>query len=127
MNALVLDAGALIAAERGDRVVTAALAIQIRQGSTIRTNGNVVAQVWRDRSGRQATLARLLRSVEVADIDESAGRRAGELLAAAGTSDVVDATLALLVTDGDLVMTSDRADIAHLLDTRAAIAAIVDC
>jgi hypothetical protein len=49
-----------------------------RHGIELRTNANVVAQVWRDPTGRQVNLARLLRAVDVRPIDEQAGRNAGE-------------------------------------------------
>jgi hypothetical protein len=52
------------------------------------------------------------------------GKRTGELLRVAGTADVVDAHLALVVDEGDRVLTSDARDIEHLLASRS-IEAIV--
>lgn len=120
---LVLDAGALIAYERGDRVVRAFLDRAFRQEDTVRTSAAVVAQVWRD-GARQAGLARLLKGVDEVDVSTAAGRRVGVLLAKSATADVVDAALVELVRDGDEVLTSDPDDIAHLLTT-AGITAIV--
>jgi hypothetical protein len=84
-------------------------------------------QVWRDRAGRQAVLARLLRAVEVCAVDERAGRDAGVLLGRAGTSDVVDATVALLARPGDRILTSDPDDITRLVQAGGVPAAVVRC
>ena len=65
MSALVLDAGALIAIDRGDRAVLARIVKADKVGDPVRTNAMAIAQVWRDGKGRQARLARILRGVEV--------------------------------------------------------------
>ena len=110
---LILDAGAFVALERGSREVRTIMQDGIRQGSLPRTHGGVVGQVWRG-GARQASLARGLRGVEVAPLDDALGREAGRLLAAAGTIDVIDAAVVLLAEDGDAIITSDPQDIAHL-------------
>ena len=74
----------------------------------------VVAQVWRDRRGRQAALARLLRAVEVVDIDLGLGRAAGELCGVIGSSDPIDAALALIAQPGDTIITGDPDDLRRL-------------
>jgi hypothetical protein len=115
MAALVFDAGALIALERGDRTVIALLALAALQGTEAITSSAVVAQVWRD-PARQVRLTRALGGVLEFPLDALAARRCGLLLASAGTSDIADAALALLVQDGDTVLTSDPHDIEHLLE-----------
>ena len=40
----------------------------------LRSNAMVVAQVWRDRQGRQVCLARLLRAVDVRAVSHDDGR-----------------------------------------------------
>ena len=120
---LVLDAGALIAYDRGDRAVRAFLERAFRQEDTVRTSTVVVAQVWRD-GARQANLARLLKGLDEVDVSPTASRRVGVLLAKAATADVIDAALVDLVRDGDEVLTSDPDDIVHLLLT-AGVTAIV--
>ena len=85
MTALVLDAGALVGFDRGDRPMMARLAVARQHGLELRSNAMVVAQVWRDRQGRQASLARLLRAVDVRAISHEDGRQAGVLLGQAGT------------------------------------------
>jgi len=124
MIQLVLDAGAFIAFERGDVGVRARLAAARRLGMDVATSSPVVAQVWRG-GGRQVLTARLLRATNVIAPDEAAARRAGETLAKAGTTDVVDALLAVLAHDGDTVVTSDPDDLVRLLAT-AKIRATVD-
>ena len=127
MSALVLDAGALIGVDRGDRAVVALLASARYAGLPMRTNANVVAQVWRNDRGRQANLARFLRSVDVRVVDEATGRAAGVLLGATAGRDVVDATVARLAEVGDQIMTSDRADLAPLVDSLGRRVEIIDC
>jgi hypothetical protein len=60
-------------------------------------------------------LSQALHGIDVRPIDEPLGRRAGQLLAASATSDVIDAALALLATDGDEIVTPDRDDIEVLV------------
>lgn len=115
MAAIVFDAGGLIALDRGERKLGALLAAAAESGVEARTSVGCVAQVWREPS-RQVRLARALRGVVEHSLDPNAARACGRLLARARTSDVVDAVLALLVEDGDTVVTSDPGDIAHLLE-----------
>ena len=114
MSALILDAGALVAADRDDRAMIARLRVSQQHGLELRTSAMVVAQVWRDRHGRQANLARLLRAVDVRAISQRDGRDAGVLQAAAGTADAIDATVVLLAAPGDRIVTSDPGDITVL-------------
>jgi hypothetical protein len=111
---LILDAGALVAIERGNRHLVALLKRELLAGRAPLTHGGVVGQVWRGGSGRQARLAALLPALHTAALDASLGRRTGVLLARARTTDVVDAALVLLAVDGDSIVTSDPDDIARL-------------
>jgi hypothetical protein len=121
---LLLDAGALIAFERGDAVVKQLLAQEFARGRTWTTHGGIVGQVWRA-SARQAGLARVLRATNVIPLGTSLGRDAGRLLAASGTTDVIDAALVAIAADGDRIATSDPADIRVLLDAAHVGAEIV--
>jgi hypothetical protein len=117
---LVLDAGAFVAVERGDRDVVALVKRERLAGRLPVTSGCVVAQVWRGGSGRQAPVARLLAGVEVAPVDDSLGRRAGMLLARSGLSGLsgaIDATVMCLAADGDDILTSDPGDLRTLAET----------
>ena len=127
MTALVLDAGALVAVDRGDRPMIARLAVAQQHGLELRSNTMVVAQVWRDRQGRQASLARLLRAVDVRAISYEDGRQAGVLLGQAGTADPVDATVVLLARPGDRILTSDPGDLTRLASAAGNSAVIVAC
>jgi len=111
---LVLDAGALVAVERADRDTIALIKHELGAGRVPISHGGVIGQVWRGGAGRQANLARFLPALDVAPLDTSLGRRAGVLLGRARKTDVVDAALALLAADGDMILTSDPDDLASL-------------
>jgi hypothetical protein len=123
--ALALDTGSLIAFERGDRQVAAMVEAARRRRERVVTSSGCIAQAWRD--PRQVLLARLLKGVKESALDEGRSRSTGELCAAAGTADVVDAHLALLMRDDDIVLTSDEADLRHLLATRGVRARTRPC
>jgi predicted nucleic acid-binding protein len=126
VSALVLDAGAFIAAERGDRQQLARLSAAHAHGLDLRTCATVVAQVWRD-ARRQAMLSRLLRAVAVIELTESAARAAGELLARTATADVIDATVIGVAATGDRVVTSDPVDLRRLAHASGRKIRIVGC
>ncbi len=111
---LVLDAGALIGIDRDDRRLAGLIELGRRAGAELVTSAPVLGQAWRD-GARQANLARALTMVDVRAVESDQARAAGELLAAAGASDVVDALLALLATPGDQILTSDPGDITGLI------------
>lgn len=114
----ILDAGALIDIENNDRVAWIRLKSQVELGLLPRTHGGVVGQVWRGRGTRQARLATALRLIDVLPLDRTLGQASGVLLAAAGSSDVVDAALVALAQAGDRIVTSDPDDIASLIQAR---------
>lgn len=111
---VVLDAAALIALDRGDRMAAGIIRTELAAGQTLRTHGGIVGQAWRG-GARQAVLAKALRSIEVVPLGDGLGREAGLLLAASETSDVIDAALVCIARDGDTIMTSDPHDIATLI------------
>jgi hypothetical protein len=113
---LILDAGAFVAVERGDRDVAAMVKRERLAGRVPVTCGGVVAQVWRGGHGRQAPVARLLAGTEVTAIDDQLGRRAGMLLARSGQSDAIAASVVCLATDGDDILTSDPDDLRVLAE-----------
>ena len=127
MSALVLDAGALVAVDRGNRAMIARLRAAQQHGLDLRSNAMVIAQVWRDRHGRQAGLAQMLRAVDVRAVSPDDGRRAGVLLGMTGTSDPVGATVVLLASPGDRIVTSDPHDLAALAEAAANRAVIIAC
>ncbi|MCU1279076.1 MAG: twitching motility protein PilT [bacterium] len=115
MKEIVLDAGALIALERGDREARAYVLLAEQGYATLTTSSAVVAQVWRG-GARQVRLSRLLTSDLVTEIplDAHESRRIGALAAAVGAWDVVDGHVAVIALERDaIVITSDPDDIAR--------------
>lgn len=110
---LLLDAGALIAYERGSVTVQAFLERAYRRKENVRTTTAVVTQTWHG-DAKQARLATLLRGVDERDLTSDQARLVGRLLRRAETTDVVDATLVDIANDGDEVLTSDPGDIRTL-------------
>ena len=111
---LILDNGALIALERNDRAMWRRLKLALVAEQVPLSHGGIVGQAWRGRGPRQALLAKALDGMEIRPLDRALGRAAGELLALAGRSDVVDAALVLLAEDGDQIVTSDLRDLEPL-------------
>lgn len=113
---VVLDAGALIALERRDRRMMALLAQLVSARASAHVPAGVLAQVWRG-SPRQHALVRLLatEAVRVHSLTKAMAYRVGLLLAASGTTDVVDAHVALLGRSlAARILTSDPDDLARL-------------
>ena len=92
---MILDAGVLIALERGDARACAFLRLARRRSEPLHTSEPVVAQVWRD-GHRQARLAQALAGIEIHPFDD--GRAVGRLLARSSTTDPIDAHLVWLGT-----------------------------
>ena len=113
---ITLDTGALIALDRGDGRMIALLRRALAQGRAFRVPTGVVGQAWRD--GRvQATLARFLRSeeVEIVPLEGPPARACGELCAAAGSVDVIDASVVMLGRERrDPIVISDPHDLRRL-------------
>ena len=113
---LVMDAGALIALDRGDKRMIALLQRALRQSRTFLVPAGVVGRAWRN--GRvQVSLGRFLRSeeVEVVPLDEQLARSCGELCGATNTADIVDASVVILATaQRHPIVTSDPTDLRRL-------------
>jgi hypothetical protein len=119
-----LDAGALIALDRGQSRVVHLLDRVIALGGAVEIPTPVIAQVWRDGS-RQARLARLLGASDVVlvGLDAEMARAVGVLCGSVGVADVVDGHVALHARRRDLaVLTSDPDDIARLDPTLTIVA-----
>jgi hypothetical protein len=105
-----------VAHERRDPKVAALMEIAARNRIEMVLPSTVLAQVWRDGS-RQVLLARALRNPGMveAPLHHGDAKAVGEMLRASGTTDVVDAHVAVLA--GRLraaVITSDPDDISRL-------------
>lgn len=127
MSALVLDAGALVAVDRGNRAMMARLQAARQAGLELRSTGPVITQVWRDPVGRQANLARLLKSVDVIAVDEHLGKLAGVLLGRTESNDAVDAGVVAAAQTGDRIITSDTDDIRPLVAASGRSIFVVPC
>lgn len=114
-SGITYDAGALIAAERGDVRVGGIHADALRRGILPTVPAGVLAQVWR--GGPQPGLSRVLKGCRVETLTEAQARAVGRLAAHSGHDDAVD----LSVVEGaarraDVVVTSDPSDIARIAD-----------
>lgn len=98
-----------------------------RDGQELRSNGAVIAQVWRDPSGRQATLARLLAAVDVRAVDRQLGQDSGIIAARAEVGDAVDATVVAIANAGDRIITSDPRDMRALVSASRRPILVVPC
>lgn len=109
---LVLDAGALIAVDRADRRVIRLLEL----ADDVHVPAGALAQAWRN-PARQVRLTRVVnaRAVTIHPLDAMLAKAAGQLCAAARTSDVVDASVVLVarIVDG-VTVTNDPEDLRRL-------------
>jgi len=111
---ITYDAGALIAAERGERRMWARHKALLLRREVPVVPAPVVAQCWRG-TPRQALLARILAGCHAEPLDDIQARATGTLAGHARTTDIVDAC----VVEGalrrhDLVITSDPADLTAI-------------
>lgn len=111
---LVLDAGALIALERGNRS-TAILLDAIREaGFDVRIPTSALAQAWRG-GPQSAVLSRLIEGSRLDPLDERRAKEVGSRLGARGRSDVVDCHVVCCALErGATVATSDEDDLRSL-------------
>ena len=122
---VILDTGAFIALDKGNRDVAAQLTVALQDGDRLITSSGCVAQFWR--GPRQVRAARFLNSVNERPLDSNVSRRIGLLLATTSRSDVVDAHLAMLAADGDVIVTSDPGDITEFVRARGVKVSIDVC
>jgi len=112
-RSLVLDAGALIAFERGDPRMRALLA----EAKRVVVPAGALGQAWRD-GRRQVPLRALCNSARthVVPLDRPRAEAAGTLCARARTSDVIDASVVLAARQeqSSVVITSDPDDMRRL-------------
>lgn len=119
-----LDTGALIGLERGSQRIRALLANALLHHRPVRIPCGALAQAWRA-PARQVVLTRLIRSSDVQSVplDAAAAKRIGLLCAVARTTDVVEASVADCArSHGDMVVTTDPADLSQLLPAEQVIA-----
>ena len=116
MAGITLDAGGLIALDRNDRRVIVLLARAVETNSRVTVPAPALAQAIK-RPERQARLSRLIRqpTSDVVPLDRVDAVSVGRLLAASGTSDVVDAHVVVCARrSAQCIVTSDPRDLARL-------------
>jgi hypothetical protein len=116
MPGVTLDAGGLIALDRDDRRVVVLLARARETGAQVTVPAPALAQAIR-RPERQVRLSRLIRQpgTDVIALGRVDATHVGRLLAASGTSDIVDAHVVICARRaGQLVVTSDPSDLRQL-------------
>ncbi len=114
---IVYDAGALIAAERGDRALLALHTRSLQRRLRPVVPAPVLAQVWR--GGPQANLSRVLSGCRVEErFTERDSRRIGAWLSCSATSDVVDAHVVAVAVrvPGSVIYSDDVEDLRMIAD-----------
>jgi PIN domain nuclease of toxin-antitoxin system len=112
---LTLDAGALIAYERGEERVREIFAVAYARGLVPTIPAVALAEVWRS-DAKDARVARLLKACSIEALDERLARDAGRLRRATPGASTIDACIAVGVTQRvDAIATSDPDDLRKLL------------
>ena len=116
MSGLTYDAGALIAAERGDRRMWLLHKRVLARGVRPVVPAGVVTEVYR--SGLQVNLTRLLSGCRIDPLDESTAKAAGILLGKCSTKPgAVDASVAEgALRRGNAVITGNASHLSALAD-----------
>jgi hypothetical protein len=125
MAGVTLDAGGLIAVDRGDRQVIVLLARARETGARITIPATALAQAVRD-PARQVRLARLVRqpTTDVVPLDRVDATSVGRLLAVSGTADITDAHVVICARRaGQRIVTSDPDDLRSL-DSQAVLVSV---
>lgn len=112
-HGLTYDTGALIAAERDDRLMWSLHRATLARGLPPTVPAGVLGEAWR--GGPQHQLSRLLKGCRIEPLTEQQALEVGVLAARSGLSDTVD----LAVTEGalrrnDAVVTSNHVHIAQV-------------
>jgi hypothetical protein len=116
VSGVTLDAGALIAIDRGDRRILALLARAKEVGAPVTVPATALAQAIR-RPRTQARLARLVRqsTTDLAALDGPDATSVGILLAASRTSDIADAHVVVCARRSrQPIVTRDPEDLRRL-------------
>ncbi len=115
MAGLTLDAGALIAYERGGERIREILTVAYGRGLVPTIPAIALAEVWRG-DAKDARVARLLKACTIEIVDEKLARTAGNLRRTTPGSATIDACIAAGVRRRqDAIATSDPQDMRTLL------------
>lgn len=117
VRGLTLDAGALIAVERGSERMRALLErVLEHEGAVVNVPAGALAQALRN-PARQARLMRLLgrRQVRIASLDAATAYAAGMMLGLRDADDAIDASVVICaVRHRQPIVTSDAAGLRRL-------------
>ena len=116
MSGVTLDAGALIALDRHDRLAIALISRARELGVRITIPATALAQAIRN-PARQARLSRLIRQpdTDLVALDGPDATAVGLLMALSGTSDVVDAHVVVCARRaGQAIATRDADDLRRI-------------
>ena len=114
-NGLTYDTGALIAAERDERILWSLHRAALGRGIAPTVPVGVLAEAWR--GGPQHQMSRLLKGCRVESMNELQARAVGTLIGQSGLADVVDvAVVEGAARRGDAVVTSNRGHIEQVAD-----------
>lgn len=113
---LTYDTGALVAAERDDRLMWSLHRATLARGLSPTVPAGVLGEAWR--GGPQHRLSRMLKGCNIEILTEEQAREIGVLAGRSGLSDTVD----LAVAEGalrrnDAVVTSNRTHIEQIADS----------
>lgn len=115
MAGLTLDAGALIAYERGNERIRAILTLAYARGLVPTIPAIALAEVWRG-DAKDARVAHLLKACSIETVDERLARATGRLRRRTQGSSTIDACIAVGVRRRrDALATSDPNDMRTLL------------
>jgi predicted nucleic acid-binding protein len=121
---LTLDAGALIAYERGEERIREILAVGYARGFVPTIPAIALAEAWRG-DAKDACVACLLKARSIETVDERLARAAGGLRRTIPGAGTIDACIAVGVRRrGDAIATSDPDDMRALLGPGFTILAV---
>jgi predicted nucleic acid-binding protein len=121
---LTLEAGALIAYERGEERIREILAVGYARGFVPTIPAIALAEVWRG-DEKDARVARLLKASSIETVDERLARAAGSLRRTIPGAGTIDTCIAVGVRRrGDAIATSDPDDMRSLLGPEFTILAV---
>ena len=110
---LTYDTGALIAAERDNRLMWALHRAALARGLPPTVPAGVLAEAWR--GGPQHRLSHLLKGCRVEELSETQAREVGALVARSGLADTVDVAVAEgAMRREDAVVTANRGHVEQV-------------
>lgn len=121
----MLDTGALIAIDRGERRILALLEAARRERAPLSVTAPVVAQAWHG-GARQARLAVFLklRELEIVDFNAVDARAVGQLATLSQHSDVVDVHVSLSAQQREQTVVTSDPDDMKVVDPRVPLVVV---